>query len=361
MSGPTELKEKVLDRDQCPACGLCVGLCPYIRTINERVAFIHPCGREEGRCFRLCPRTGTDPEALDRFVFGAARPDHVLGYHRAIYYARAGDAGVRARGQYGGVVSALVVFARQRGDVEGALLTGRGHGLWPAPRLARTRDEVLDCGGSRYSACPTLSLFHAVSPETGRLAVVGRPCQVTALRKMEMVCPETAGDRIGLVIGLFCFWALSPAFYRHAATIVAPETVTRMDIPPERFVFYLQDGGSVGFPIDEVRPFIRPACETCFDMTSELADVAVGATEHEEGWNTLIIRSTAGEDLLADARKEGLVEVKPFPPERLPVLKDAVLRKKERVLARLETAPWSYLQLSPHYTRSLRTAGGACA
>jgi NAD-dependent dihydropyrimidine dehydrogenase PreA subunit len=77
--GPTELRERVLAADLCTGCGACVGHCPYLKTLGERVAFVHPCPRTEGRCFNVCPRTGLEPESLDHQVFGSPRTDPLLG------------------------------------------------------------------------------------------------------------------------------------------------------------------------------------------------------------------------------------------------------------------------------------------
>src|SRR5574341_1054088 len=97
--GPSELGARVLAAGLCAGCGACLGHCPYLKTLGERVAFIHPCPRTEGRCYEVCPRTGLNPDALDRQVFGAPRRDGLLGGYEALYWARALDPEVGARGQ----------------------------------------------------------------------------------------------------------------------------------------------------------------------------------------------------------------------------------------------------------------------
>ncbi|MGB9804936.1 MAG: hypothetical protein ACPLUI_14125, partial [Desulfofundulus sp.] len=66
--GALDLKQEVMDSGACTRCGLCAGLCPYIKAVGERVALVYPCGLEEGNCYRLCPRTPTDWEQIDRSV-----------------------------------------------------------------------------------------------------------------------------------------------------------------------------------------------------------------------------------------------------------------------------------------------------
>jgi len=43
---------------------------------------------------------------------------------------------------------------------------------------------VLACSGSKYTAAPTLSALNELLETGEKIAVVGRPCQVTSIRKM---------------------------------------------------------------------------------------------------------------------------------------------------------------------------------
>ncbi|MCL6635006.1 MAG: Coenzyme F420 hydrogenase/dehydrogenase, beta subunit C-terminal domain, partial [Peptococcaceae bacterium] len=210
--GAAGLRSKVLGPGLCTVCGACAGHCPYIKAFGEQVAVVHDCGIRDGVCCRVCPRGGTDYGLLRQAVTGGAEFDPVLGTHSALYFARAGDEVIRSRGQYGGVVTALAFYARQQGLIDCALTAGGG----PAgalPALCQSPQDIVDTAGSKYTAVPTLSLFHeAVRKGFQEIGVVGRPCQATAARKMQQV-EEIGGRRIALVIGLFCFWALSAEFY----------------------------------------------------------------------------------------------------------------------------------------------------
>ncbi|MEW6274541.1 MAG: Coenzyme F420 hydrogenase/dehydrogenase, beta subunit C-terminal domain [Bacillota bacterium] len=359
QGGPVELKTQVQDRNMCTACGACAGLCPYIYTVREKVAVIYPCGRTAGSCYRVCPRTPTALGELDRRVFGAPRTDHVLGEHSAIYFSRAQDKEINARAQYGGTVTALLAFLLQQGRIDAALLA-RGNGAAPPePFVAATREDLLAGAGSKYSACPTLAVLpQAVREGYRRLAVVGRPCQVTALRKMQGLAREgqlphlpAAGPDI-FVIGLFCFWALTPAFYTFLAQKAGSAEIRKVDIPAEGLKLTLAGGQELLFPVDEVRPLIRPACPDCFDPTAELADVSVGSTEYDPAWNTLLVRTPAGKALVEEARAAGVIALKPYPEERLPLLRRAALNKKRRVLSAQKGD--GYLHLPDDYRQKLQ-------
>jgi coenzyme F420 hydrogenase subunit beta len=333
------LKEGVLDPGLCSGCGACVGYCPYIKSYNERVAIIHNCQICDGVCYRICPRGFTQYTTLRQSVFGKVSFDPVLGFHKDIYFARAVDENIRARGQYGGVVSALSSFALKEGLSDGILMTG-GNLKGTKPALVSSTSGVAECAGSKFTASPTLSLFQkAVRDGYQKVGIVGRPCQVTASRKIQQAS-ELKGQHISIVIGLFCMGAFSTEFYKFIRENNL-ENYERVDIPKD--VIFQGSGQDVIVSYEEMRQFIRNACLYCYDPLSELADVSVGSTEYDPGWNALIVRTQKGADLVEQTCAGGYIEVKAYPSELLPILKKAVFRRKKRVLERPD---FTYLNLS---------------
>lgn len=336
--GSKALIEEVLLRDRCSGCGMCVGLCPYIKNLREKTVVIHPCGLTDGNCYRVCPQTPNDYPALDQMVFGQARPDGVLGVQRYIYYARATDPRFQKRGQYGGTVSALTAFALETGEIDGALMTSGRPEEYTRGMIVHNREEVMANAGSKYSAAPSLQAFHQAARTHRKLGVIGRGCQVTAIRKLQSVKEPAGlpvsvglnGDKASLVIGLFCFWSLDPKFHDLVLEKAAGRTPERVDIPKSGMVLYA-GGEAFPVPMEEIRPLIKPVCLTCPDPTAELADLSVGSTEHLHDYNTLIVRSARGEALVKGAVSAGALELKEYPADRLPLLRGAVSNKKERV------------------------------
>ncbi len=345
--GPEALEAEVIKNDLCCVCGACMGLCPYFRAMQERVVLIEPCGLTEGRCYDICPRTVVDMEGLNREVFGRPRDDYVLGTHEGVYMSQAVDAGIKRAGQYGGTVSGLVAFALRKKIIDGAIMAGASarYPLLPEPVLARRPEDVLACAGSKYTACPSLSILDDSLRQCNKLAFVGRPCQVTALRKRISVEPAVGG-KIELIVGLFCMWALS---YRDLVSHLKQEIdlglARKFDIPYNRFVVYLgRDKMEVDFePIKGMR---RHTCDICYDFTSEFADISVGSTEWKDTWNTLIPRTERGTKLIDRAKKAKALSVKPLPGNRVELLRTASLNKKKRVLEALSEKDEAYLKVS---------------
>jgi len=363
--GPDELQAEVKQADLCTGCGMCVGLCPYIKELDEKIAIIERCGRMEGRCYRFCPRTPTDLNALDETMFGAKRADPVLGSYRSLSMVKSEDSAVHSAGQYGGVVSALVIHALEKGIIDAALLTkySERKAVLPRPAVARNREEVLACSGSKYTAAPTLAELQNLLKTGEKIAIVGRPCQVTAIRKMQLYDDRPEVGNIRLVIGLFCLWALE---YRKYATHLGEQidigAIKKIDIPKNDDFIVYTNGGQARIPIEKIKSFIHPTCEVCFDVTSELADVSVGSTEWQDDWNTMLVRSEAGEKLVEEASNADIIAIKEFPAEREAILREAVGNKKQRVIKQLsergsESAPLLYLKIDDEQ-RKLFLEGG---
>ncbi len=277
-------------------------------------------------------------DAISRQVFGVPYSEDELGTTKEVLMARSTDAQIRERAQYGGTVTTLLSLALAEGLLDSALLTKTADDKTPSALLARSVEEVLQCGGSNYMACPTLEAYnHLPEDNNHRLGIVAMPCQTLAISKMKKEPPQNRSniDNIKLVIGLFCTWALSPdGFHQFLREKLDLAQVTKFDIPPppaNKFDAYTPSG-IISFPLDEVRRFTMATCAYCLDMTAEFADISVGSVEGIEGWNTVIIRTDAGAKLMEMAKAKRKLETDNLPPQNLAHLKEAALLKKKRAL-----------------------------
>jgi coenzyme F420 hydrogenase subunit beta len=362
--GLKALEEKVFGQGLCAACGACLSLCPYLRSWEGRVVKLDDCNLEEGRCFAYCPRTEIDLDEVYRGIFGKNYEEIELGPVRKILMARAKDPIFRKKAQTGGVVSALIDFALREKMIQSGILTYRDGDLLPQGRMIKGRKEILRCAGSSYVSGPTLEAFNR-GPWKGeeRIGIVGLPCQVLALARMKTSKLEkkTPIDRVVLVIGLFCTWALDyKPFMTFLNERVDGHAIKKLNItpPPERILEVAAGNKSYRISLDEIRSFIRSSCRVCLDMTAELSDISIGTVEDKEGWNTVIVRTGVGEDLLRRAKNAGIVETRPFPKDHLNHLKEASLLKKRRALDALHEKGGigrAYFSLSPRLIKRILT------
>ncbi len=335
IKGPRELVRSVQQAGMCIGCGACVDLCPYFKHYKGRTFQVFPCDLESGRCFAHCPKVEVDLDELSRRLRGSGYEGLDLGVYRSMHAARAGDALTPGSFQGGGTVSALTAFALSSGLIDAAVLTDR-EGAWPVPRIVADEQGVPACASSKFTAAPTLqALNRAVQQGYRRLGVVGTPCQMTSVAQMKgnPTSREAFVDPVALTVGLFCNWALDPrALIGFLAERVDLDRVTGMDIPPppaDLLVVRLGEE-SLDIPLDEIRPLIPETCSLCPDLTGEWADLSVGMFEGRPGWNTLIVRTDRGEELVRDAEAAGYLELEPMPQENAAHLAGAGRAKKER-------------------------------
>ena len=335
--GSNELIEDVLKKDLCIGCGACVNLCPYFKNYKGKTAMLFPCTLARGRCFAYCPKAEVDLDALATFFWNSPYEGTPLGKHTRVLMARAGEKVRKASYQAGGTVSALITLALKEGFIDAAVLTDQKDML-AVPRLVTSAEEVADCAGSKFMAAPTLAALHQGARQGyERLGVVGTPCQLTAVAQMRTNPLELQEfkDPVALTVGLFCTWAIDTRKLIPLLTeCIGDACVHAMDLPPppSETMIIDTDRDRVQIPLERVRPLIPKGCTLCVDMTSEWSDISVGVLEGRPGWNTMIVRSRVGEQLLHNACRNGYLETRPLPAQNLEHLCSAAAGKKKRAL-----------------------------
>jgi coenzyme F420 hydrogenase subunit beta len=360
IRGQEELQRVVLNKNLCTGCGACIELCPYFKSYKGTTTILFPCTLIQGRCFAYCPKVEVDLDYLSQRLFGKPYSDDPLGSYRTIMISRAGEKIERAGFQAGGTVSAIISFALRKGYLDGAVLTDR-NGLLPVPRFVTKPDDVFTCVSSKYTAAPTLSaLNHGIRDGFKQIGIVATPCQAlaTALMRANPLEDVNFVDPTGLVVGLFCTWALDfRGFEGYISERVDIQRIKKIDIPPppaEAMEVYVEKGEKMEIPLDEIRQLVPEGCSYCIDMTAEFSDISVGILEGYPDMNTLIIRTERGQKIVDEARKEGYLSVSDLPKGNLEHLQWAAGNKKRRALTKakqekiintLEEDKASYLRL----------------
>ena len=338
--GSAELMEDVHNRELCIGCGACVDLCPYFKNYKGQTSQLFPCTLEQGRCYAYCPKAEVDLNYLYQKIWHRDYDASALGPYRSVLAARAGRQMAPGRFQAGGTVSALMAYALKNHLIDAAALTDR-EGLIPVPRLLSDWQQVAGCASSKFMASATLSaLNQGVTEGYQRLGVVGTPCQLTAVAQMrtQQLDKKKHHVPVTLSVGLFCNWSLDTRRLNELLDRrLNISTIRGMDIPPPPAgIMALEtDNGPVEIALSEIKPLIPHTCYICLDMTAEFADLSAGMFENRPGWNTLIVRSAAGDEIVEQARQEGFIETEDFPAEALKHLSRAAAEKKERSLRTL--------------------------
>jgi coenzyme F420 hydrogenase subunit beta len=304
-----------------------------------RIVLRDICTISQGRCAAFCPRISVDLENLSQEIFRAPYAWDELGTVKKVFMARSPDAIVRAKAQDAGVVTTLTVFAIEQGFIDSAVLTRFEDKSLPKGVITSNKHEVLECAGSSYIAAPTIEAFNQVVQDNGykNIGVIGTPCQVLALARMRSAPPEMCKnmDKLKLIVGLFCTWALSYIDFAQFLEKEVPDHIVKYDVPPHpaNVLLAYTKTERIDIPLEKVLPFVKPACQMCPDLTAEFADISVGSGRREVlDWNTVIVRTERAMRLINAAIEKGVIETRDIPEENLSRLKAASGNKKKRAL-----------------------------
>ena len=312
------LSTKVIESGRCAGCGACVVVCPFgcLEYAQGKPKVVKDC-KICGICAQVCPRYEWELARAERFVFGRERRlDEEFGVHRRLAIAQAIDDRVSRVKQDGGVATALLLYALEKRLIDSALVAGTDQEkpLYPLPKLATTAQELLDAAGTKYFCSPNiLGLPEVLKQKKACTAFVGTPCQIHALRNMQMAGLKRLAGPLKFLIGLMCsecfvYEGLMEEHIRGRLGIKANE-IRKMNIKGKMLV--TTDSGITAIPLADVKQYARKSCGFCDDFSSELADISVGGLGLD-GWTFTVLRTERGEELFSDAEKAGFIRTKPI-------------------------------------------------
>ncbi|MCX8100032.1 MAG: Coenzyme F420 hydrogenase/dehydrogenase, beta subunit C-terminal domain [Geminicoccaceae bacterium] len=269
-------------------------------------------------CGRACQFIAPDYPAAEAAVHGRARdptrPDelHFGPFRRML---RASLREPRAGAQWTGIATRLGERLLETGLAQAVLTVAPTPGdPWrPRPVIVTRPEEMAACRGMRMGYAPTLALLEpALEAGLRRLALIGIPCQVHALRKIEAL--------LGLeklwVVGTPCSDNTTTERFHSFLALLdpRPETITYLEFRADYRVELRYADGRVRFvpflelPIAKLPPDFFPlTCRTCVDYTNVLSDLTVGYMGGS-GRQWLLVRNPRGEELVQLLGEELLVE-----------------------------------------------------
>jgi len=329
---------RVVQDDKCLGCSACVAVCPVgcLEFVKRKPKLVEKCA-SCGICLIVCPQYEYTFPALEESVFGRqSRPQEEFGIYRRMAIAKANDENILHVCQDGGVVTALLTYALETGRIDGAAVSGISEDklFYPVPRLVLTPQEVLECAGTRYIFSPNLFAFQKGFTENKKnMAFVGTPCQIHALRKIEMNLLRYF-NQLQLAVGLLCtesftYEGLMKQLIQGKLGLDLHE-VKKINIKGKILVT-TKSGEEKAIPLKEAKQYTHPRCNLCTDFSAELADISVGGLGLD-GWTFTILRTRRGEELFEEARKANVIKTKSIEKgeKALDLLKRLSLKKRKR-------------------------------
>ncbi len=263
---------------------------------------------EPKRCGQACQFIKPDYAGLETEVHGRtrdpARPDELyFGPFRRM--VRASLKAPLEGAQWTGITTRIAERLLETGAVDAVLaMAPDPNDSWrPMPVLVTSAAGMTQCRGMRMGYAPLLALLEpAKAKGYKRLAVIGIPCQVYALRALEK---EYGFERL-YVIGTPCSDNTTTERFHQFLSLIseAPDTITYLEFRADYHVEIRYKDGTIKaipflmLPLSQLpSDFFPLTCRTCVDYTNVLADITIGYMGGQgEQW--LLVRNARGEELL---------------------------------------------------------------
>jgi len=328
-----ELFSEVVTSGLCTGCAGCVIACPHdvIGYRHEPGAYkpfhlepeLGPSDCVHGQkgctsCTRACPRFGDwESSASEHLVGHARKPDEMAGVYSDIMLVRAGDNTVFAKGQDGGLVSAILIWALENDIIDGALvsnLEGNGSAWKAKPSVATNRDEVLASAGSRYTySANTLAFDEAIERGLSNLAMVGMSCQSSIAPVMWHRKLGKVSKPFKLNIGLLCSKTFDDSMFEELFGMkygLKVNDIVKMNIKGV-FQLWMKNGDYHEINLKECHAWTREGCTHCPDFAAEHADISTGGIGEETDWTLTIVRTDLGRAVIQAMMADGVIETRP--------------------------------------------------
>ncbi|MEM3004788.1 MAG: Coenzyme F420 hydrogenase/dehydrogenase, beta subunit C-terminal domain [Candidatus Bathyarchaeia archaeon] len=320
------LHKEVVANDLCMFCGTCIASCPVnvlIPTDDERPTIKGMCVLC-GLCYHSCPRIELPIDDIEERLYGRVRNEQeaYTGVLRGAYSVRSTDPKIRSIAQDSGATTSILTHALSRGFIDCTVTAGMSESdCWrPRPRVSRTAEELFATAKSKYSAGAQVGgvADAAVGNPGARVGLVGLPCQIEGARRLATspLGNQKIGGHVRLAIGIFCvdsfkFNKLFLEFVQSKNQIPLRQ-IEKVDIKNNRFILTAGEKVLMDLPVEELNPYVLPACSRCQDFTAELSDISIGAVGSPKGWTTVLVRSEFGEEVFKSALDEGVIESNPL-------------------------------------------------
>ena len=293
--------------EDCIACGACALVCPTSSAAKRE---------------NIYPLLASDIKQIEaQFLDGTMDGD--LGVVRRMLAGRSD-----IQGQDGGMVTAMLLRGMERGLLDAAVVVRADERCGAVAFLAEDADSIMQARGTKYVRISVIpALVQALQKGKKKVAVVGTPCQIRVVRKLQSrgYFARRFPDAEIFLLGLFCFESFDYARLKsHISGLFGGldlDKAAKVQIARGKFLAWA-GGQEHSCRVSELGGLVREGCDYCGDLVSRLADISIGSVGSPEGFSTVIVRSGRGERLL-----EGLA-FEPKEVRREDILKLAAMKKK---------------------------------
>lgn len=307
----------------CTGCGLCHSAY-HVHFQKDGDGFAKPQNTNDifskKEMKRICP---FGENGVSKYSGG------VWGKYLQVVRGYATDEIVRYKASSGGVITAILCYLLRNKLVDGVVLT-KADSKIPyhcETFCARTEEDIVSACGSRYAqSSPLMEILDLVKPGE-KYAVVGKPCDISTLRRY-MEINTTLRSQIIYMVSFFCAGMPSDRANRKLLHELKCKDCAELRYRGNGWPGYTTaiDCKGVSHEMEYQRSWmeilgrdIRKCCKFCFDGIGEYADISCGDLwnltknkkpdfSESKGYNIVFARTMVGKELLAQVIKNGDIE-----------------------------------------------------
>lgn len=335
-----ELEEEVWKTLKCAGCGACAACCP-LNAIeypehSEVPRFSGICSKC-GICYKVCPHA-MDYATLEKLnlKMPGKKQSKNIGKYINIYYARSSSLEIIKRAQSYGVATTTLKHLLDKGYVDACIVVTADEKMQAKAMIARNDYDLRRSAKIKYIWAPVLTVLREAVYDKSikKLAVVGTPCVIQAISRIEETKLEKYKEKIAFRLGLFCWEILShelipKMIHEELKLDIDPRRIFLFNIKQRKLIIELINGEEYRIPLEIVTKYARKGCEYCIDFTNELADISIGNAGAPEEFLTVITRTEKGEKVIGEMIKEGKLVTAPFDRKKFEIVEKISEKKKK--------------------------------
>lgn len=356
-AGRSPTVERVLSGDLCTGCGLCAAVSGGAIAMDAGSGVNRP--EQRGAVSAESERMIAEacPGAVVADWVEAPNTHPYWGPWRRVATGHSTDEAVRFKASSGGALTALALHALKSGLVDRVV-----HVL-PDPQTptgnivtcSSDPADIIEGAGSRYAASSPLAAIDQVLSDGGSVAFVGKPCDVSALRRLGRLDPRVE-RHVPLAMAFFCAGVPNQAGVRRIlqAMAMAPDEVASFRYRgqgwPGQAVAVARDGRTAEMSYaeswgDYLAPQVQFRCKICPDAVGGSADIACADAwesdargypilEERDGRSLIMARTAFGERFLEEAVATGALTTRPLAVEAIDGMQPSQAYRKRAFRAR---------------------------
>lgn len=333
MKKGKSLEKYIIEKGMCTGCGICASMFEEDKVIIKmnssgfyRPVFSHELSENElSELAYVCPALNMKYDAYtnEKMPLCGQTVECKVGWSK--------NEDIRFKASSGGGVTSFLLYLLEQKKIDGVIQVGRTDNQLVAEGMLCTSSEQIKSNiGSLYMPVALLKDFRELVKSVDKVAVVGKGCDIRAVRRFVELYPEFK-SKIIVCIGILCGGTPS---IRGTYDILKEFEIRPEEVNEFRYRGYGWPGFCTAITNNcseykmsyndawakKLGPTSPLVCKVCFDGIADSADIVFGdawkcengnypSFEETDGRNLIICRTETGKKLMNEAEKNGYLEL----------------------------------------------------